>query len=365
MSTADMSLHEDLKRLQAEGLLGPDDTAGNHLDALTTQQPWYIRAMVGLGAWLASLLLIGFVASFSLVMDGGYAVVGTVLIIGAILVRRRSDNDFLVQCALACSLAGQALCAYGVAEALGHDHHEIFLGLALAMSVLLFFVYPDRIHRVIMVCLASGSLTGLLYAWEWNALIPVLGPLFAGALVLLQRNRPHLIAGPYAALSRPLTSGLMLSAFGVLLISTVYVLPELGVETLLYPRPWISTILFGALFFYTATPMVRSLAHPGHATAGAILYGLMALIVACSWAAPGLLLGLIVTILGAAHTNRTYIGAGLVFGVIFLATYFYGIELSMPAKSLTLVSAGTALLVSRWIILRLVQAPDQQETHHV
>lgn len=365
MSTADMSLHEVLNRLQAENLLGPDDTPGNHLDVLTTQQPWYIRAMVGLGAWLASLLLIGFVASFSLVMDGGYAVVGTLLIIGAILVRRRSDNDFLVQCTLACSLAGQALCAYGVAEALGHDRHEIFLGLALAMSALLFFVYPDRIHRVIMVCLAAGSFTGLLYAWEWNALIPVLGPLFAGALILLHRRRPHLVAGPYAAISRPLMNGLMLSAFAVLLLSTVYVLPELGLETRLYPRPWISTILFGALLFYAAIPMVRSLAHPGHASAGATLYGLIALIVACSWAAPGLLLGLIVTILGATHTNRTYIGAGLVFCVIFLATYFYGIEISMLAKSLTLVSAGTVLLVSRRIILRLVQAPGAQEAHHV
>lgn len=364
MSTADVTLQEVLSQLQAEKLLGPEDSAGNYLDIDTTQPPWYIRAMVGLGAWLASLLLIGFVASFSLAMDGGYAIVGTVLIIGAILVRRRSDNDFLVQCALACSLAGQALCAYGVAEALGHDRHELFLGLALAMSTLLFFVYPDRIHRVIMVCLAAGSLTGLIYAWEWNALIPLLGPLFAAALILLHSRRPQLVASPYAALSRPLMNGLMLSAFAVLLISTIYVLPELGLETLLYPRPWISTILFGALFFYVATPMVRALSHPDHATSATILYGLMALIVACSWAAPGLLLGMITTILGAAYANRTYIGAGLVFCVIFLATYFYGIEISMLTKSLTLILAGSVLLASRWIILRLMKTPGEQETHH-
>ena len=96
-----------------------------------------------------------------------------------------------------------------------------------------------------------------------------------------------------------------------------------------------------------------------------ILYGLLTLIIAASWAAPGLLLGLIVTILGATYTNRTYIGAGLVFCVIFLGTYFYGIEISMLAKSLTLVSAGTTLLASRWIILRLVQTPGGREAHHV
>ena len=364
MSNTDVTLQEVLSQLQTENLLGPEDSAGNHLDINTTQPPWYIRAMVGLGAWLASLLLIGFVASFSLAMDGGYALVGTVLIIGAILVRRRFDNDFLVQCALACSLAGQALCAYGVAEAIGLDRHETFLGLALAMSMLLFFVYPDRIHRVIMVCLAAGSLTGLFYAWEWNALIPLLGPLFATAMILLHSRRPQLVAGPYAALSRPLMNGLMLSAFAVLLISTVYVLPELGLETLLYPRPWISTILFGVLLFYAATPMAQALAQPGHTATGVILYGLLALIVASSWAAPGLLLGLITTILGTAYANRTYIGAGLVFCVIFLATYFYGIEISMLAKSLTLVSAGAVLLASRWIILRLVKASGTRETHH-
>ena len=361
MSATDLSLHEVLSQLQAEKLLGPEDSADNHRDI---QPPWYVRAMVGLGAWLASLLLIGFVASFSLAIDGGYAIVGSILIIGAILVRRRSDNDFLVQCALACSLAGQALCAYGIAEALGHDRHEIFLGLTLVMGTLLFFIYPDRIHRVIMVCLAAGSLTGLLYAWEWNALIPVLGPMFAGALIMLHDRRPNLVASPYAALSRPLMNGLMLSAFAVLLISTIYVLPELGLDTLLYPRPWISTLLFGVLLILVATPMVRTLARPGHA-ATVILYGLLALIIAASWAAPGLLLGLIVTILGATYTNRTYIGAGLVFCVIFLATYFYGIEISMPAKSLTLVASGTTLLASRWIILRLLQTPGAQEAHHV
>ena len=74
MSVTDVTLHEVIRILQTEHLIGADGT--DYMHGQHTQQPWYIRAMVGFGAWLASLLLIGFVAGFSLAMDGGYVVIG-------------------------------------------------------------------------------------------------------------------------------------------------------------------------------------------------------------------------------------------------------------------------------------------------
>ena len=74
MSAPNVALHDVVSTLRAEHLLGDDGLA--YLDSRPGQQPWYIRAMVGFGAWLASLLLIGFVASFSILVDGGYAFIG-------------------------------------------------------------------------------------------------------------------------------------------------------------------------------------------------------------------------------------------------------------------------------------------------
>ena len=204
MSPSKVTLREVVSTLQAENLLSEDDAALRYLSNRTSRQPWYIRTMVGFGAWLASLLLIGFVAGFSLAMESGYTVIGLVLIVGAILVRRQFDNDFLNQCALAVSLAGQALLAYGLAETLGHDEFETYLSVALIVSSVLFFLFPDRIHRVIMVLIATGSLTTLFYLWEANSLVPLLGPAFTGALVLLHRQTPNLVASRFAQFVRPL-----------------------------------------------------------------------------------------------------------------------------------------------------------------
>mgnify|MGYP001818056738 CR=1 FL=1 len=203
MNSSKVTLREVASTLQAENLLREDDAALRYLSNRTSRQPWYIRTMVGFGAWLASLLLIGFVAGFSLTMEGGYSVIGLVFIVGAILVRRQFDNDFLIQCALAFSLAGQALLAYGLAGSLGRDF-ETYLSAALVVSSVLFFLFPDRIHRVIMVLIATGSLTTLFYVWEANALVPILGPAFTGALVLLHRQTPKLVTGRFAQFVRPL-----------------------------------------------------------------------------------------------------------------------------------------------------------------
>jgi hypothetical protein len=364
MRDRQVTLRELIAGLRAEKLLADGDAALEYLNQRAEVQPWYIRTMVGFGAWLASLLLIGFVAGFSLAMDGGYAVIGLGLIFGAIWVRRRSGNDFPVQCALATSLAGQALFAFGFADLVGHEEFEIFLGFALVVSSALFFLFPDRIHRVIMVLLAGGSLIMLLYVWELNALVPVLGPVFIGGSILLQQQMPRLVGGEYGALARPLMSGLMLCASGALLLSTVYVLPELEVEFRFYPRPWISTILLGGLFLYLGTLIWPKVVGPSDAKGLAVSYGMMILVIACAWNAPGLLLGLIVIVLGAASGCRTFVGAGIGLFGVFLATYFYGIEITMLTKSMTLIATGIAILAARWVMLNLLVAPRGQGAEH-
>ena len=148
MSTDKVTLRDVTDALQSDKLLSADDAAW-FFENRSDLQPWYIRTMVGFGAWLASLLLIGFVASFSVAIDGGYAFIGLSLIVVAVLIRHRTENDFLIQCALASSLAGQALLGYGFAETVGHDEFEIFLGFALVVSSVLFFVprlHPPRLN---------------------------------------------------------------------------------------------------------------------------------------------------------------------------------------------------------------------------
>lgn len=363
MTARAQTLAELLDALQAEGLLEGSATAraAALLDRLGDAQPWYVRTMVGLGAWLASLLLIGFVAGFGLAL-GASSVIGLLLVVAATWVRRQAafgDNDFVAQCTLATSLAGQALFAWGLADVLGGDVVKSACLVLLVTSAGLFFAFPDRIHRVLMVLLAACALVTLAYALETPAAVPVIGPLLAAALVWVHRRRAEMTAAGLGELVRPLETGLMLAAFGCLLLSTVYVLPELGSDFTFYPRPWLSAVLLGALFVYVGHRARLALATPGDTLAGPVVYALLLAIVAAAWAAPGLLLALIVVLLGTATGNRAFVAAGIAFLVVFIAAYFYGIEITMLEKAITLVVTGSATLLTRWLLLRVLRrAPD-------
>lgn len=353
-----------IDQLAAEQLLAGDDlqSAIAYVEDRPVQQPWYIRTMVGFGAWLASLLLIGFVSSFTFAMEGGYAFVGIVFIVAAVIARYRFDNDFMVQSVLALSLAGQALVAFGFVETIGKEEPENFCIFVVVMSSVLFFVMPDRIHRVIMVLLAAGCATALLYFVNLNDLVPALGPLLAFALIVLHISQGRLIAAGYGEYVKPLLNGLMLAAFGLLLISTIYVLPELsGGDTRIYPRPWVSTILLGALLLWVGARTWSRIGNTGSRQNSAMLIALILTITASCYAAPGILLALIVIILGADSGDRNFAAVGTGFLIIFLATYFYGIEVTMLTKSISLVATGVVLLLARWLLLTLIDRDARGE----
>ncbi|MDZ7645453.1 MAG: DUF4401 domain-containing protein [Woeseiaceae bacterium] len=355
------SLEAVLDGLQAEErLTGPAVADGRALiERLHGVQPWYVRTMVGFGAWLASLLLIGFVAGFGLAV-GGSTFLGLALMVTAVLVRRQpavAANDFVIQSTMAVSLAGQALFAWGIANLLPGDEFKLGCIVVAVVSSAMFVAFPDRVHRVIMVLIAASALTALVYALETNGIVPVLGPVLAGLLVLLDRRHAALVAKGHGPWLRPLENGVMLAAFGCLMLSTIYVLPDLGSDFTFYPQPWISTILLGALLLYVGGDVFARLAGPLRRNARLLVYCLLALLVIAAWAVPGLLLALVVVMLGAACGRRGFVIAGIAFLAVFVTTYFYGIEVTLLTKSVTLVATGAVILLARWLLLQVLAGP--------
>jgi len=366
MTRERVELRQVVDGLRSEGLLpeNSDDTVTAFFEKLHEMQPWYIRTMVGFGAWLASLLLIGFVGSIGFAADIGFVIVGGLFIGGAIFARLKLGNDFVVQSALASSLAGQALLAYGIVEVTGGNDFESVLGIVIVLNGILFFVFPDRTHRVLSILIAMSSLGFLLYSWELNAVVPILGPVIAAAMVFFYQRQGVIIARGKGHLIGPLVTGLMLTAFGFLLLSTVYILPELRWEFAFYPRPWISSILLGALLLYVGTRVWPQIGDVAGSRERAVFYGLLVAITAAAWAIPGLLLALIVIMLGASSGNRVFTGAGIAFLVVFIATYFYGIQVSMLTKSITLVATGATVLAARWLLLKVTAGPVEGGASH-
>lgn len=364
MNRAQITLSQVGDGLRREGLLTEDVDYDSYIENLADVQPWYIRTMVGFGAWIASLLIIGFFASVGFATDSGFAIVGGILIVVAIFIRRLSENDFLVQSMLASSLAGQALLAYGITEASGGGDFENILLIVIALNVMLFFVFPDYIHRVLSILIAMSSISVLLYIWEFNAVVPVIGPLAATAMMYFYNHQGGFIESLKGHLIAPLVTGLMFTSFGFLMLSTVYVLPELRLGIDFYPRPWISTLLLSALLIYLGKQVSSQIFAVAGTSGNTAFYALLAMISVAAWAIPGLLLALIVIILGVSSGNRIFIGAGIAFLVVFIATYFYGIQISMLTKSVTLISTGITVLLSRWLFLKIIAGETKEGENH-
>jgi len=353
VSGAERSLQTVLSTLAEEGHV-PADWPGQAQTALAElehQQPWYVRAMVGVGAWLASLLLVTFIGGVNLLTsEAGFIVTGALLMLGAVVVRRQVDNDFFNQAALAISLAGQALLAYGVAETVGGRELEAVLYSLILVNGVLIAAYPDRTHRFLSVVFMVTACVGLLYNWKLQWFLAYLAPLLAtGYVVLLHEGRS---AGrALDAVTWPVMAGLMFSAFGVVMLSTLYVFPELVRDFQFYPNPWISTLLFGVLLLYAEWKVLAGV--PSSAAKGVMpaIYALSVLTVLAALQAPGLVYALLVILLGTGVGHRVMTGVGLVFLVVFVGAYFYGVDISLLMKSLTLLATGLVLLVGRWGLL--------------
>jgi len=119
------------------------------------------------------------------------------------------------------------------------------------------------------------------------------------------------------------------------------------------------------LLLWVSSRVWRGLAGETAGFAIAACYAVTLLVIGGSYAAPGILLALIVTVLGAGSSQRTFIGAGIGFLAVFLAAYFYGTQVTMLTKSITLAATGSAILFARWLILAITGREAVAGERHV
>ena len=360
MSGPATSVEAVLSVLEAQGHLPPGRRADAEamLARLEDAPPWYVRAMIAFGAWLASLSFMSFVMGVSLfATEGGFLATGAIFVVAAAVVRHRLDYDFSNQAALAMSLAGQVLIAVGVAKFGSNDSLEPPLLALIGLNAALIPLYPDRTHRFLSVIFMTAALVVLVYKWGIQDVLPFVAPVLAAAYVWLTYSDARFVTRGRDALTWPISAGLMVSAFGVVLLAAVYVLPELAREFQFYPRPWISTLGFGALLLYIEHRELSG-SFGKHNGARLAFYVVTMLVVVAALPAPGLVLSLVVVLMGAARGDRLMVGAGTAFLTVFTAAFFYGIETTLLVKSVILIATGTILLVGQWCLFRLLQAGE-------
>ncbi len=189
--------------------------------------PWYVRAMLGIAAWLAAVFLF---VSLGIGLSGLLRNATAAIAVGAgicgaaiVLMRLFTGNVFVVQLAVASSLAGQALVAFGLLNDGWHDAGP-WLAIA-AFEIVLIAMAPDYLHRVLSTLAAALAMHMVLVAIGWATLFPAL---LAAAFAATQGNALRVLAP--GSIWSPVAMGLVL---GLLFVVPLRSMPNdvLGVRS--------------------------------------------------------------------------------------------------------------------------------------
>ncbi|MEP7061249.1 MAG: DUF4401 domain-containing protein [Betaproteobacteria bacterium] len=316
--------------------------------AAASPTPWYLRALVGVAAWIAAVFVLSSMGALVYrVFDNAMLSIATGAILCAIatmLMRGARDGGlFLGQFGLAIAISGETLLALGVFTAAGPRHGVGWLVIAVAEIVLLFII-RDRTHRVIAAFFAAGAVYA--GALDFGPLV-LLPSLAAAAFAVTALNADRSAASH--ALLQPASAGialaLLLFAPAAIILEDTHRQVQLAIgigDTL--------RALLAAVFVVTVAVLLRrARVNRGEMTAAMMAALILA---AATWPVPGLLAALVVVVVGFAMQRHALIGTGLVSGVAMLGWYYFSLETTLMIKSLSLMAAGAILLATGWLLSR-------------
>lgn len=332
------SVNGVLGQLANEGLL--TDEQLTRARELAVRQPaatpWYVRVLVGAGAWVASWMVIGFLAVAGLLEGGGAVVFGVGLFVGATVARGRAAGDFGRQLWLSFGLAGGVLLVFGVGLSTRSEFAAVVA--ALFVGVVTVAAFPDVIARFLGGVTASAALVQFFSE-------VARGPEFAVAMLgvgaaALWQFEPRLLTHPFGRrIQRPLAWALLTSFLFAMVLS----LEGLGRARLgalaAASSVAVLVVLVGAVARehgarWSSEPVVVAMLVA--ATLGVV-----------SFHAPGLSASLVAILLAFHRRSPVMLGVGL-FSLVGFLTYFYStFDLTLLLRGVVLLASGALLLVAR------------------
>jgi hypothetical protein len=345
-----------------DGLLAAGLVEGERPEPGEAPPPWYVRAMLGIAGWIAACFLIGFLG-IALALgthgEGAFAAGAVCCAVAFGLFRQFPGQDFVEQLALAISLAGQALIAYGLHDILHGGGASLYLAFALVEAVLVLAI-PNALHRVLAAAGAGGALA---LALGDLALPGIASPLLCAALALVWVEPQVWARG--GRLWRPVGYGAVLA----LLLTETFRLFDLGDELFGWSHdapgwmtlhgPLIGRIVAAAILVFVALHLAgREGVERGSRlflaiACGAILIGLVTI------GAPGLAAALLILLLGFAAGSRLLMAVAILSLLGFVSHFYYSLHATLLEKSGLMALAAFLLLGIHLALRRMPAAPPE------
>lgn len=345
------SASELVQVLAAKGFAkGEDGELENFVLAQEQEQelPLYIRALVGVGAFIASICLIALVL-FGLEIDQeeDILICGLVFMALAIGLQRFGGesatikHSFMMQSSFSFMAAGKALFIFAIAEMF--DSGWAATLATLAVTVATYHVYRMSVDRFL-------SSFAVLFSIHLNIAftedLPASTEFVFNLFVLLEVLLAALLTWS-AKIKRdfvPVKYALFCSlCVGALFLASRIDFPFAAHEEAI--RPLFMSLLFTAALIAAIAWIAGS---RSKLKSDALMFACLGAAVLGVLAAPGVLLAILLMVLGYGKHEKIMIAMGALLLPVFLCLYYYNLEVSLLEKSGVLVGSGALLLAARF-----------------
>ncbi|MDR2709915.1 MAG: DUF4401 domain-containing protein [Burkholderiales bacterium] len=329
--------------LSVAGLV-QNDMPDNPTKACSSDLPWFVKAMVGTGAWISSLFFLLFVALFmgnlfnSEVARATFGVIACAL--AAFCFRKNIASVFLEQLFFVLALLGNALVLSVIFSFSGSDvtYNSTALLLAALFEALILAAIPYQPNRLLSALGILLSLRGAVFFWGVAGLFMPLCLAMLAIALHIQWRRPRL--WPMVALALCLAPFLEVEPrrYGGMpcnnLLDFLREIPLWWWQMALIAA-WLG-VVYALLKRVTVKPL--SLKNIG-------VWLLAFILAAGTWPAPLALFALAVLLLGFSQRDKLIEGIGVLQLLWSVGYYYYALQDTLLFKSLTLSALGAALLL--------------------
>jgi uncharacterized membrane protein len=338
-------------------LLAVGVVQGDEPQSDPVESPWYVKVLLALSGWVASIFLFGTVGIlFESFHDNSFILitVGAALILAAYSLLRIPKNEFYEHAALAISLAGQGIIIWRIFDGLNEDTSLIVITI---FASVLAVVMPNYIHRVI-----SSFAAGICFSMAVSNLgipyitVPIL--MFGAAWLWLnefkypEHMRKQSAVGYGLILALVFATGQHASAD---LSSNIVELLRNQEVAKLWIYLLIDELLVAAIMLYVVWNILQRLGHgAAERISIAALIGIVLLSVV-SYVAHGISVAMFILIIGFSGSNRVLMGIGVISLLSSISAYYYFLNVTLLEKALVLLLTGMLLIVVRWVLLHTVK----------
>lgn len=309
---------------------------------------WYIRVMLGFSGWLGALFLMGFIGiGFSFFRESMIAgiSIGLALCTAAyVIFRLGSNNDFVLQLALALSMAGQGFVVFSLFQKNSQNHAVIFAAILL-FEILLVAVMPNFIHRFLSTV---SAVYAAYFLFQELRMFGFTSGVVAILLTLLWWSPRHL---RQPEIWRPIGFALALTLLTTEGSRLFPLLMLQNSDAWWFKHGWrlAATLVNLALLATTLLVLRREDMRWSSSSALLVISGTL-ILCGFGYVAPGLSHALLLILIAYSFGEKLLLGLGLFSLLSFLSHYYYQLQVSLLYKSIVLVSLALLLLAMRWYL---------------